>query len=109
MPKMRRAVFVLLAAGLGIAAQAKTVWIDVRTPEEYAAGHVAGAANMPVEEILEQIAHSDVAKDDTILLYCRSGRRSGIAQSALLKAGYEKAQNIGGFDDLAATGAVKTE
>lgn len=96
-------------AAAHLAAQGKTIWVDVRTPEEFAEGHIKGAINIPVENIATQIANFPIAKDDTILLYCRSGRRSGIAQQVLLEAGYGKAQNTGSFAELSATGAVKTE
>lgn len=89
--------------------QAKTIWIDVRSPEEFVQGHVAGAVNIPVDEILQRISQTAIDKTDIILLYCRSGNRSAIAQNILLKAGYRNAQNIGGFADLVATDAIKTE
>lgn len=74
-------------------------WIDVRTAEEFGAGHVAGAANIPYEEIADRIDEVTSDKDATIYLYCRSGRRSGIALEALQEAGYNNAVNIGGLDD----------
>lgn len=74
-------------------------WIDVRTAEEFGAGHVAGAANIPYEEIVERIGEVTSDKEATIYLYCRSGRRSGIALEALQEAGYRNAVNIGGLDE----------
>ena len=75
------------------------LWIDVRTAEEYAAGHVSGAVNIPYEEITGRIAEVTTDKDALIYVYCRSGRRSGIAQDALGKAGFSNVVNIGGLDD----------
>lgn len=90
-------------------AWAKTVWVDVRTLEEYQQGHVLNALNMPHQEILALVEQAGIAKDDRILLYCRSGRRSEFAQIALQQAGYTRVQNLGGFEDLVKTGAVKVK
>jgi rhodanese-related sulfurtransferase len=71
--------------------------VDVRTPEEFASGHVPGAVNIPYEEIAKRLAEVG-PKDAPVVLYCRSGRRSGIAAEELTKAGYTKV-----FDLQAAT------
>ncbi|HET8724028.1 MAG TPA: rhodanese-like domain-containing protein [Anaeromyxobacteraceae bacterium] len=69
------------------AAGAKVV--DVRTPEEFAAGHVPGAVNVPYDELPRRAA--EIGPPSTaVVLYCRSGRRSGIAAEALRKAGFTK-------------------
>jgi phage shock protein E len=69
------------------AAGAKVV--DVRTPQEFASGHVPGAVNIPYDEIARRA--SEIGPPSTlVVLYCRSGRRSGIAAEALRRAGYEK-------------------
>lgn len=75
-------------------------WIDVRSPAEYAGGHVEGAVNIPHTEIAERIAEITENKDAIIHLYCRSGRRSGIAQEALKKLGYSEAVNDGGYEEV---------
>lgn len=74
-------------------------WVDVRTAGEFGAGHVAGAVNIPYEEIVERIGEAAPDKEATIYLYCRSGRRSGIALEALREAGYDNAVNIGGLEE----------
>ena len=74
-------------------------WVDVRTAGEFGAGHVAGAVNIPYEEIVERISDVTPDKDAHIYLYCRSGRRSGIALEALQEAGYRNAVNIGGLQE----------
>ena len=74
-------------------------WVDVRTAGEFGAGHVAGAVNIPYEEIVERIGEVTSDKDAPIYLYCRSGRRSGIALEALQEAGYRNAVNIGGVQE----------
>ncbi|MFZ4479886.1 MAG: rhodanese-like domain-containing protein [Rhodoferax sp.] len=77
---------------------AKNVVIDVRTSQEYASDHIAGAINIDHSVIAQQISNANVAKDDTVILYCRSGNRSGIAQDILSKMGYLKVKNYGGID-----------
>lgn len=75
----------------------KPVIIDVRQPEEYARGHVAGAINMPPDELMK-VGHAttaldDVAKDAPIILYCLSGSRSRVSQTFLDVAGYTNVKN----------------
>ena len=74
-------------------------WIDVRSAEEFNAGHVEGAVNIPHTEIVDRIAEVAEDRDATLYLYCRSGRRSGIAADALTQAGFNNAFNIGGLED----------
>jgi len=73
------------------AAGAKVV--DVRTAEEFASGHVPGAINIPYDQIARRA--SEIGPPSTqVVLYCRTGRRSGIAVEALQKAGYEKLYDL---------------
>ncbi|MGI2111376.1 rhodanese-like domain-containing protein [Shewanella frigidimarina] len=74
--------------------------IDVRTAEEFAAGHIDGAINIPFENIVSELAKRNITKDTEIVLYCRSGNRSGMAQESLVKQGYSNTYNAGGFDSL---------
>lgn len=73
--------------------------IDVRTEKEWTAGHVEGAALIPHEQIADRIAGVVADKDAPIALYCRSGRRSGIAMESLKKLGYTNVVNYGGFGE----------
>lgn len=82
--------------------------LDVRTPEEFAAGHLVNAVNIPFEQVAAEFAKRGIAKDTPVVLYCRSGRRSGIATDALVAAGYTKTYNGGGYQTLAET-QPKTE
>ena len=77
-----------------------TVLIDVRTKEEFKSGHLEKAINIPYTEIEEQI--KSITKDNhkNIVVYCRSGRRSGIAQKTLIQMGYKNVVNGGGYKDL---------
>ena len=78
---------------------AEAHWIDVRTVEEYNAGHVAGSVNIPYTEINGRIGEVTRDKDALIYVYCRSGRRSGIAQVMLKEAGFTNVVNQGGLED----------
>jgi phage shock protein E len=92
---------ILLAAllTLGCAgAFAKTVLIDVRTPEEFASGHLEGAINIDHQQIGEQISRAGVSKEDELILYCRSGRRSALAFDTLKAKGYARVQDFGSMD-----------
>lgn len=75
--------------------------LDVRTPEEYEAGHVDGARNIPHDQVSARIdelrSWTDGKGDAPIVVYCRSGRRSGMAKEALLEAGFSKVTNLGGM------------
>jgi len=63
--------------------------VDVRTPEEFASGHVPGAINIPYDQLPGRAA--EIGPPSTpVLLYCRSGRRSGIAVESLQKVGFTK-------------------
>ncbi|KJS06929.1 MAG: hypothetical protein VR73_09570 [Gammaproteobacteria bacterium BRH_c0] len=83
------------------AAAGDTVLIDVRTPEEFATGHLPGALNMPYEDIVRLTAEAGIGRDTPLALYCRSGRRSGIATSELLANGFTQIENLGGYEALA--------
>ena len=75
--------------------------IDVRTPEEFSSSHIEGAINIPYDQINAKLpALSSTNKDENILVYCRSGRRSEAAKQTLLKLGYKNVQTGGGMDDL---------
>jgi phage shock protein E len=75
-----------------LAAGAKVV--DVRTPEEFASGHVPGAVNIPVQSLGARL--SEVGpKHEPVVLYCRSGARSGSAASMLRNAGWAEVLDVG--------------
>jgi rhodanese-related sulfurtransferase len=70
--------------------------VDVRSPGEFAAGHIEGAVNIPVGEIGARIG--DVGKSqDTVVLYCASGMRSAQAAKVLRASGFDKVHNLGGM------------
>ncbi len=76
--------------------------IDVRTPEEYSAEHIEEAVNIPVTIIEKEIGNYTKDKSRKILLYCRSGSRSGQALEILKNLGYTNAENIGGYEEAKA-------
>ncbi len=71
--------------------------IDVRTQPEFDAGHVEGAILIPFDVISTNIGYVAEDHEKEIVLYCRSGRRSGIAQRTLQEMGYTKVRNAGGL------------
>ena len=73
--------------------------LDVRTQEEYDEGHIPGAIVIPHEEIAERAGDALTDKDQLILVYCRSGRRSKIAAEALAELGYTNIKEFGGIID----------
>ena len=77
---------------------ADPIWIDVRTMDEYNGGHVSEAVNIPYTEIAAGISALTGDKDASIYVYCRSGRRSGIAKETLEGLGYTQVVNVGGFN-----------
>ncbi|HYO42378.1 MAG TPA: rhodanese-like domain-containing protein [Candidatus Limnocylindrales bacterium] len=81
------------------------VVIDVRTPAEFAAGHIAGAQNIDVEagDFATRIASLD--KGAKYLVYCRSGRRSAIAAQQMAGAGFKDIADGGGMEAMVAAGA----
>lgn len=82
------------------AVQNGALLVDVRTPEEFAAGHLPGAINIPHDEIVSGLAELKTPKTTEIVLYCQSGGRSGVATSSLGKAGFTSASNAGGYPSL---------
>ena len=75
------------------------ILIDVRTQAEYQSGFIAGAINIPHDQIADKIAEVAPDKTTPIYLYCRSGRRVEIAISTLKKLGYTNLVNLGGYAD----------
>lgn len=74
--------------------------IDARTAQEYAQGHIKGAINIPFNMAVEQFSVLEIRKDRKVVLYCRSGNRSGKALASLKKAGYSNLHNGGGYQAI---------
>ena len=73
--------------------------LDARTQEEYDLGHIPGAIQISHEEIADKAEEVLTDKDQLILVYCRSGRRSKIAAEALVELGYTNIKEFGGIID----------
>ena len=73
--------------------------IDARTHEEYDQGHIPGAILIPEYEIANRAEKELPDKNQLILVYCRSGRRSKIAAEELVKLGYTNVKEFGGIID----------
>lgn len=74
-----------------------TVLVDVRSAAEFAAGHVAGAINIPHDQIASRAQELTAHKTDgTLVLYCRSGRRTALAVEALEAQGYTGLKHLSG-------------
>lgn len=79
----------LVAAGVKV--------VDVRTPAEFAAGHLPGAVNVPYDEVAARAA--ELGPPSTpLLLYCRTGRRSGIAAQTLAAKGFTTVYDLQSYD-----------
>ena len=89
----------LVVAMAGLPVFAKTVLIDVRTSAEYAQEHLDGALNIDYTVIGRDITSAGVDKDDTVILYCRTGNRSGIALQTLKAMGFSRVENYGGISE----------
>ena len=79
--------------------EANAVLLDVRTPEEHKTGYLEGAVLLPLAELESKIAGKVPVKNTPIYIYCRSGRRSGIAVEKLKAVGYTDLHNLGGLKD----------
>ena len=76
-----------------------TVVVDVRSPWEYETSHIPGAQNIPLEEVPNKVEEFKAFKSP-VVLYCRSGNRSGMAVSILKQNGVADVYNGGGIGDL---------
>ncbi|MBU2911837.1 rhodanese-like domain-containing protein [Vibrio splendidus] len=97
----------LLSSGVRASERAETGWeliekgalvVDVRTPAEFEQGHLDNAINYPLSEVATHFA--DIEKDQLIVLYCRSGNRSGQAYQFLRTQGFTQIHNAGGLIEM---------
>lgn len=72
------------------------VILDVRSPEEFEKGHIPGAINLPYDQIGDRIGSLEPYRQGEVVVYCRTGRRAGIAESALSGAGFENVRDLEG-------------
>jgi phage shock protein E len=72
------------------------VIVDVRTPEEFAQGHVPGAINISHDKLVDRIGELMGAKNKDVILYCKSGRRAAMAAETLKANGFTKLLHLDG-------------
>ena len=70
------------------------VAVDVREVDEFEAGHIAGSQLLPLSELAARVAE---LPDGRMLMVCRTGSRSGMAADALVEAGYDAVNLVGGM------------
>jgi len=81
-----------------LTADKSIVLLDVRTLQEFVEGYIEGAVLLPYDQIDEKSAAAVIGtRQTTVFVYCRSGNRSAIAATALLKLGYTKVFDLGGI------------
>lgn len=73
--------------------------LDVRTPEEFAGGHLDGAVNVPVQVLDSKWASLNVPPEREVVVYCRSGRRSAQAKAVLEGKGVKRVVDVGGMSN----------
>ena len=90
-------IFILL---ITFSVDAYSILIDVRTKEEWDSGFIEGATHIPLNNLASEINKYVINEKEEILLYCRSGNRSGKAKLLLESLGYAKVKNLGGINDV---------
>lgn len=70
--------------------------VDVRTPEEYVMSKLPGAVNIPLQDI-DAVADAELDDSRPVIVFCRSGQRSHMAQKILMSKGYEEVYNMGPY------------
>jgi rhodanese-related sulfurtransferase len=78
---------------LAARASEQPLLLDVRTPQDFASGHIPGAVNIPVDDLRTRLG--ELPRDRKIAAYCQVGQRGYLATRILLQAGFS-ASNIGG-------------
>lgn len=71
-----------------------SVLLDVRTPGEYARGHIAGSTLLPLQQLQARLGELSAYKDRTLLIYCATGNRSTVASKLLIDSGYKRVVNL---------------
>ena len=78
------------------AAPTSILVLDVRSPDEFASGHIPNAINIPHGELEGRVTEIDRYRDGSVVVYCESGRRAGKAASVLLGAGFADVDHLAG-------------
>ncbi|GHF77205.1 rhodanese-like domain-containing protein [Thalassotalea marina] len=72
------------------------VILDVRSAEEFSQGHLAGAINIPHDEVAQRLEELSGFKHDMVIVHCRSGRRAKVAEAVLTEQGFSKVKHLEG-------------
>lgn len=83
--------------------------LDVRTPEEFAAGHIQGALNVPVNELPDRLASLKLSPSDEIVVHCQRGGRAASAESILRESGYTRIRDLSGHMEAWRSGGYPVE
>ena len=94
-----KGLIIAMVFSVALINQAYSIMIDVRTEQEWDNGHIDGAIHIPLKNLSKDINKYTVSNNEEILLYCRSGNRSGKAKLILEELGYTDIINIGGIED----------
>lgn len=79
-----------------IEAGAAPLLLDVRTPEEFASGHVPGALNIPHDQLVQRLGEIEVHRAAEVVLYCERGGRAARAADVLTDAGFRQIRHLAG-------------
>ena len=109
MKKIVLSAFLLLSifSNEALAEPESRIIIDVRTESEWLSGRLQGASHITLSEIKNKIKVFEPNQDAEILLYCRSGNRSGKAKTILEDMGYTNVKNIGGISSASSAFNIK--
>ena len=99
MKKLITILVILLSMTLS-AEDKKVFWIDVRSLQEFDAGHLKEAIFIPYQKISKEIGKVTKDKNADIRVYCKVGGRAGIAKKSLEKMGYKNVTNEGGYEEI---------
>jgi phage shock protein E len=105
--KITATLFVITLASAALATGDKSMIIDVRTLQEWNAGHLATAQHLQLDQVAVSIDSLVTDKDQQVYLYCRSGNRSGQAKAIMESLGYTNVVNAGGLGNASELLAVE--
>ena len=95
-----KSLIIALVFSISLINEAYSIMIDVRTKQEWDTGFIDGAIHIPLKNLSNNIGKYTENNNEEILLYCRSGNRSGKAKLILEELGYTNIKNIGGIEDV---------
>lgn len=100
-PRLHAVLWMALLATTTVRAQIPpdAVWIDVRSPGEYASGHLSQARSIPFDGIEAGVHKLQIDRDAPIYLYCAVGARAEVARKRLEVLGYSKVTNVGSLEN----------